>query len=230
MRHAIDWNRVRMVAFDVDGTLYAQGPLRRRMAFELLQDAARTRSLSKLRILRAYRSIREILAEEEHGQFEPVLIERTASATGATRETIEACVREWIEIRPLRHLMRCRRPGVARLIDDLRARGLLIGIVSDYPAHEKLSALGLQGDMVISATDPDIGYLKPHPAGLKALLSRAKVRPDELLYIGDRPERDGEAARRAGVQALILGDGRNVWPAIRGFDDPAFNLAGAHHD
>lgn len=211
-----------MVAFDVDGTLYAQGPLRRQMLFELLLDAVKIRSVVNLRILKAYRQIREDLADEERSSFQEDLLARTSSATGASPDVIESCVQEWIDLRPLRHLRRCRRPGIHELFEKLRKRGISIGIVSDYPAREKLSALGLAGDLVISATDPDIGYLKPHPAGLNALISRAGVTPDEVLYIGDRPERDGEAARRAGVQALILGSGHKGWPSISGFNDPVF--------
>lgn len=225
----LDWRRIRIVAFDVDGTLYAQGPLRRRMAVELLLHVIRTRSLLDLQVLKAYRQIREQLADEEWSSFDQELIDRTSHATGASPVVIEACVREWIHRRPLRHLRRCRRPGVDELFEKLRKRAIPIGIVSDYPALEKLSALGLAGDFVISATDPEIGYLKPHPAGLNELISRAGVRPDELLYIGDRPERDGEAARRAGVQFLILGSGSQGWPYINGFNDPVFSEVMSPH-
>src|SRR3546814_9318166 len=67
----LDWSSVRLVVFDVDGTLYRQRPLRLRMAAALVADGLRRRSLSTIRALGAYRRLREELADngtrsEEH--------------------------------------------------------------------------------------------------------------------------------------------------------------------
>lgn len=59
----IDWGSIRFVVFDVDGTLYNQRMLRLRMAGELIADAVARGSLTNLRVLRAYRSLREAIGE-----------------------------------------------------------------------------------------------------------------------------------------------------------------------
>jgi len=123
-----------------------------------------------------------------------------------------------MEIRPLPHLAAARRPGVTDLFDRLRAAGKAIGIVSDYPARAKLAALGLNADFVVSATDREVNVMKPDPAGLLRVMALAGVSPAETVMIGDRPERDGEAGHRAGVQTLIIGaKSGGDWTVFRHF-------------
>jgi putative hydrolase of the HAD superfamily len=95
------WDDIRLVAFDVDGTLYSQYRLRVRMMRAILLDAASKRALDTIRILRTYRRLREQLAEREVPDFENALAARTASATGCTADQVRSILEEWIERRPL---------------------------------------------------------------------------------------------------------------------------------
>lgn len=201
--HPRDWEGIQLVVFDVDGTLYSQRRLHIRMARDLLLHALRERDWTPVSVLRTYRRIREGLAEEEAADFEASAIARTSALEGCPAETVRAIVREWMLRRPLPYLARCRYPGVIALFAGLRRKNKTIGILSDYPARAKLAALGLSPDLIVSAADAGIGLLKPHPRGLEFLLSAAGVQPSASVLIGDRCERDGIAAARAGVQALI---------------------------
>jgi hypothetical protein len=69
--------------------------------------------------------------------------------------------------------------------------------------REKLAALGLSAEMVVSATETDVDCFKPLTAGLEKIIGAANERPERVLMIGDRDERDGECARRAGARYLI---------------------------
>src|SRR3546814_7573830 len=104
---------------------------------------------------------------------------------------------------PLAYLPACRFDGLDRLFDGLRGSGRPIAILSDYPGEAKLRALGLTADLHVSAVDPDVDRLKPHPKGLLRVVERLGLRTDECLFIGDRAERDGECARRAGMPYLL---------------------------
>ncbi len=198
----IDWTKVRLAAFDLDGTLYDQKRMRPRMAFALGWDAVRRLDPKPLQVVSRYRKLREVLAEEETEGFEPILVAKVAEGLGMPPAQVSGIVEDWINIRPLKILGPCRFDGVKALFDQLRASGRLIGVLSDYPAKDKLQALGLEADFVVSALD--VGVLKPHPRGLQHLMALAGVEPHETIMIGDRAERDGEAARRAGVKAYIL--------------------------
>jgi putative hydrolase of the HAD superfamily len=117
----------------------------------------------------------------------------------------------------------CLFAGVPELFAAIKAAGRTLGIYSDYAATEKLSALGLTADFIVSADDLDIAVLKPNPKGLLRLMERAGALPHETLLIGDRILRDGIAAKRAGVRALIRSSSTVAgWQAFRSYRDPAF--------
>ncbi len=225
---APDWDAIRLVAFDVDGTLYDQRGLRLCMLREMLLAALRNRQLDFINLLRAYRRLREELGERMEEDFEQQLVAQTAGAVGCSAEQVRATALEWLEQRPLRHLARYRFPHLLELFQGLRQHGKTIGVLSDYPARDKLAALGLDADFVVSAGDAGVRVLKPHPRGLQALMAFAGADPKQTLLIGDRPERDGEAARAARAHALILSrKSRPGWQTFSRYDDPLFAAVGS---
>jgi putative hydrolase of the HAD superfamily len=223
MTAGFNWDAARLVVFDVDGTLYDQRAMRLRMMREVVGNAIWSRCLTNLRVLRTYRQYHETIGDQEIDGFADALVVRTAEATDEEVQTVRAIVAEWIEVRPLAHIRACRYPHVDKLFAALHRQSKKIGIFSDYPAIEKLCAMELAADHVVSAGDEDVGILKPHPRGLELLMERAGVSPDETIMIGDRIERDGEAARRAGVTALIRSN-RSLegWLSFSRFSDPLF--------
>jgi putative hydrolase of the HAD superfamily len=223
----LDWEQFRLVVFDVDGTLYDQRGLRLRMLREMLGAALRDRSVEFIRILSAYRHIREELGDSRLEDFEATLNARTAAQVGCSEERVIATAGEWLERRPLRHLIRYRYAGLPQLFRNLRGQGKTIGVFSDYPAGAKLAALELNADHVVCATDHDVGVLKPHSKGLQVLMERASVLPAHTIMIGDRVERDGLAAQGVSVSALIRSSKElRGWQTFARYDDPLFASLG----
>lgn len=219
----IDWNDIDLVVFDVDGTLYDAARLRRAMLAQLLAAAWHTRRLQALRVLRIFRQVREALGDEGDPDFLDLQYTRTAARAGCDPQRVRALVQEWMEQRPLPLLPSCRRPQVDALFTGLQAAGKRVAVLSDYPAADKLRALGLRAEVVVSATDPEVARLKPDPRGLQMILARTGVPAARALMIGDRVDRDAEVARRAGVQALILGHHAHADVAcFRRYDDAVF--------
>lgn len=217
-----DWRDIRLVAFDVDGTLYRQRPLRLRMGRDLALHVMAKRDVSAIGVVSAYRRIRERLGAEEVVDFERVLIAETAKVTSQSPESVQAIVSEWIEARPLRYLRSCLVSGTPQLFAGLERAGKKIGIFSDYPATEKLAAMGLAAHHVVVASD--VGLLKPHARGLQSLMAEAGATARDTLFIGDRADRDGAAAQRAGVRALIRSSKPiEAFQTFRTFHDPLFD-------
>lgn len=212
MTRNIEWDDIDLVVFDMDGTLYDQRPLRMRMLGMLAKEIIRSRSLAVPRILAAFRRRREELGEARALDF----AERQYDLPGHSPEVVCALVAEWMLQRPLPFLALYRTPGVERLFDALMARNA-VALFSDYPVADKLASLGLS--TAFSVTPEEVGRLKPDPAGLIRLIEEARTVPSRTLMIGDRADRDGEAARRAGVAALIRGRD------FRDFNDPIFHDA-----
>jgi len=217
---SVDWQRVRLVVFDVDGTLYDQRCLRRKMIAELLRHCLRhPGDLQLLRVIDRFRRTREVLAEEEVQGVEELQYRRPAADLGMEPHAVRQMLEVWMLHRPLKHLRRCRYDLADVFLAALRERGRTIAVLSDYPAGKKLAALGLEADILVSAVDPEVDRLKPHPAGLVRVLDLAHMSPQEGLLIGDRDDRDGESARRVGMPYLL----RSASPAPTGSFFAAFS-------
>jgi FMN phosphatase YigB (HAD superfamily) len=201
----LDWARIRLVVFDLDGTLYDQRRLRARILPRLAAAALCDPKL--LRMITALRRAREAMAEAEREGFVVELIARAAREARVPEARAREVALHWLETRPLPYLASCAVPGAAELLAALRATGRVTAVLSDYPVAAKVAALGLAADLALSAHDPEINVQKPHPRGLEVAAARAGAAACEVLMIGDRAERDGAAAARFGAAFLRRGRG-----------------------
>jgi phosphoglycolate phosphatase/putative hydrolase of the HAD superfamily len=209
---------LRLLIFDVDGTLYDQGRLRHQLlprlaAYCLLHPLQGWRAA---RILSAWRRSLEMLRQSEGRLRIPeTQMEATVRATGVSARAVKDVLNRWFYAAPLPLLASCVRPGLLRLLDEAASRGVQCAVLSDYEATAKLQAMGLAGrfQAVVSSSDPRVQTYKPDPAGIRVLLDELGVAPSEALYLGDRLDVDGGAARAAGV-GFVLIDGRGG-----GFDE-----------
>jgi len=140
----------------------------------------------------------------------------TSEKSGIPADEIRAVVGEWMYQRPLKYLKYCRRKGLEQFLAFATAQQLAIGVFSDYPAREKIEAMKLSPwvKLVLCATDKNIDALKPHPQGFLRACEEWNLRPDEVLYIGDRVEVDGEGAMAAGMSCMILDGTLPDWDTV----------------
>ena len=167
-----------------------------------------------LRVLRAYRRAQEVLRASGLTEGSAALrqLQLACAWTGMTLGFVEACVARWMEQEPLALVARSRRQGVVEFLETARARGLRLGICSDYPPTAKLRVLEIAHffDVVVSAQDPEVQEFKPSPRGLETTLRRLGVGNFQALYIGDRPEVDAVAALSAGIACVLIGRRRRA--------------------
>jgi HAD superfamily hydrolase (TIGR01549 family) len=202
---------VQAICFDLDGTLYIQRPLRFIMLRQLLIQSLRkpAQALQTFQIVRAYRKAQEALrATSEPCDIAQAQIDLTCRLTGLEREQVTCCATTWFDQAPLLFLRRYMRPGLGEFLQAAKDRGIKLAVLSDYPAESKLEAMEIRHlfDLVVSAQDMAIGCFKPSPAGLEFVARELGIEKSRMLYVGDRPEVDGEAARRAGIPAAIIGN------------------------
>jgi HAD superfamily hydrolase (TIGR01549 family) len=193
------------VIFDVDGTLYDQRKLRlcmvREMFFCILRQPSR---LAELRILWLFRRMRERYATSVLPDLESRQYVWTAQVAGVSPEKVREVVKVWMFERPLAHLQSCRYSGAQVIFAQFQRLGIPIGVFSDYPARDKLMALGLTVQVMVSAASAEVNQLKPDPKGLLVVAAKLGALVSECLFIGDLEAKDGECARRAGMPYLIL--------------------------
>ncbi len=205
----VDWSAIDAVIFDVDGTLFDHKALRPAMTMALLRHLLTDRhGWRDLMVIRAFRRKRDRLALAEATEIRDRQFEATAAATGVLRPEVEKIIVRWLYREPLGFVPRHAFPAAVAFVAALRARGIRIGVFSDYPARGKLKALGLRVDVIRDAAAGDIGRLKPHPDGFLRVAQLLGVPPSRCLIIGDRNDRDGEGARRGGFAFLLKTRGR----------------------
>lgn len=197
---------VRAWLVDLDGTLYRAGPVKRRMAFELL-----LRNPSVAPLLRRFRKEHEGLRERPQlGGTTPFdeQIARTAAATGVAPERVRRVVEGWMFERPGPFIRRHRRDDLVDELIEFRAGGGKTALVSDYPARVKLAALDvadLFDAVVANGEEADLRRLKPDPCGYLLAARRLGIAPECCLVIGDRADADGIAAEGAGMRFRHVG-------------------------
>ncbi len=198
------------VVLDMDGTFYHQVWLRLIVGawlglFLLFRPK---RVFREIRILRHYRRAQEWLRTNTSEEVtDGSQLERTAMTTGASLEEVRRCVNYWMEKLPLKFLPLCARRGLIRRVRTWHTMGIPIGIYSDYPVHDKLRVLGIEGMIAncICSTDREVRAYKPNPRGFTVTASKMGLPPERVYYIGDRKEVDGVGAERAGMRPVILG-------------------------
>ncbi len=202
--------RIKGILFDVDGTLYHQAPCRAIMLVLLfLFHFSRPSELwKKLRVILQYRESQEILRKLPMAgignQKSQILL--TARHTNESVSYISDVVEDWFEKKPLPFLRFCRRRELRESLSLLFQRGIKLGIFSDYPAENKLKALGISNliTTVVPSGNMEIYGFKPRTNGFKIAADKMGLDPAEILYVGDRPEIDGLGGSEAGMQVAIL--------------------------
>jgi len=221
---------LRAVLLDLDGTLYRQTPLRGLMALELaflpFQLLSWRKAMRTIKTLSCFRATREDLRQVEYSSqhsLDELQYHWTAERLGVQASEVKQIVTEWMYQRPLKYLKLCRRNGVEAFLELAQQKNLHIGVFSDYPGEEKLEALGLAKwvELSLCATDKDINVFKPHPRGFLSACEYWGLKPEEVLYVGDRPEVDAEGAKAAGMPCIIFHGSNNLenkkgWPESYG--------------
>ena len=204
---------IKAVLFDLDGTLYRQPILRGFMALEMLSQPIRMLSMRKAKRLwnaiYVFRKVREHIRDKGgKDEFLATLEYRVpAEQLGMDEKELEAVVKEWMYHRPLKYLKMAKRPGIDTFMQLLAKSKINIGVLSDYPSVDKLRSMGLDAyvELVLSATETQVNAFKPRPDGFLRACELWCLLPEQVLYVGDRPEVDALGAANSGMPCVIVG-------------------------
>lgn len=110
-------------------------------------------------------------------------------------------------------------PDAIPTLRAVQERGYLLGIAANQPdgVVERLAELDLPLDL--NATSTSLGVAKPDPRFFEQIVARLDVRPDEIVYIGDRLDNDILPAHAYGMHAVFIKRGpwghiHATWPQI----------------
>jgi putative hydrolase of the HAD superfamily len=208
---------VRAVFFDAIGTLLAPAvhPARTYTATARRHGAELSELLVRERFMAAFQ--REEEADEQAGwsvdeERERQRWRRIVATCLNEVVDVEACFRDLWE-----HFSRPKswqpHPEAAEVLGQLHARGLVVGIASNFDARllsvlDGMPELSLvRGRCVISSF---VGFRKPAAEFFQAVVACAKSPGHSVLFVGDQPRNDVAGARAAGLRAVLYhpeGDG-----------------------
>ena len=97
-------------------------------------------------------------------------------------------------------------PDVLGVLEELDGRGLAMGVVSNWDSYlpELLEGLGLARRFRTIAVSAIEETGKPDPEIFRRACERLAIEPGQALHVGDSLHEDYEAARAAGLRALLL--------------------------
>ncbi len=97
-------------------------------------------------------------------------------------------------------------PNVEKTLNEINSRGIKLAIVSDAPSREawmRMCYLKLHNTFDVVITFDDSKERKPSPAPFKLALGKLNMSKDDVLMVGDWPERDVVGAKNMGIRTIF---------------------------
>jgi len=172
------------LVLDMDGTLYYQIPVRICMAFELFfYHIFHLNKISDISAIYKYRK------RNESGE----LFKQDAN------------IAVWMQKKPQKYVRFFRDKKLIKFAEKMQKRGSKTVIYSDYPLKEKLEALlPFNPNFAFSSDNVEIQCLKPNNKGLLHIVDVLKLPVEDIVFIGDRFEKDAACAKQTGMDYLVL--------------------------
>ncbi|MFC1723416.1 HAD family hydrolase [Nanoarchaeota archaeon] len=115
-------------------------------------------------------------------------------------------------------------PGVVRVLDELKKKGMKLAIVSDAPslkAYLRLVSMEIDDYFDVIVTYDDTNLEKPAKLPFEKALKELGVAPQEVVMLGDRPEKDVVGAKKMGFVSVF---------ALYGNEEVGKGESGADHE
>jgi putative hydrolase of the HAD superfamily len=118
---------------------------------------------------------------------------------------------------------------VPSMLSDLKSKGYKLGLITNGESslqRKKISMLNLEDafdEIIISG---EFGERKPHISIFKEMSKRLSIPENHLIYVGDHPINDIDAASKAGYKTVWIKT-NGTW--VQGCEKPCFELDTVEH-
>lgn len=105
-------------------------------------------------------------------------------------------------------------PNAVKTLIKLKERGLKLGIVSDAPVKQawlRLAELNLCDFFDVVVARKPRAKAKPHAMPFKRALNQLKLKPTEILFVGDDPSKDILGAKKLGMKTVLAKYGQVIY-------------------
>jgi len=113
------------------------------------------------------------------------------------------------------------RPGIAQLLSDLHARGVLLGLAANQATAVlgQLDAAGIGHYFQHREVSGTHGYHKPDPRLFLRACNDLGVDPTDCVMVGDRIDNDIAPAQRLGMRTVLFRTGRHARQLPRSWEE-----------
>jgi putative hydrolase of the HAD superfamily len=98
-------------------------------------------------------------------------------------------------------------PEAVEVLNMLKQRGLLIGVITNGPSltqNRKLDVSGIRPLLDLAVVSGDEGVHKPDPEIFRRAAARLGIACESCVYVGDHPVNDIEGAAGAGMKPVYI--------------------------
>lgn len=188
---------VKVIAFDIDGTLYPQSRFYRRIFFHFWKNVVLFYHFGRVRS-----ALRRSAQLPDLRRYQAILLsERMKCSTLEAEKRLNQVVYDYFpkhfkDIKSFKYVEECFK--------QLKDAGYRIAILSDFPPEQKGELWGLLPycDGVYSAER--IGALKPSKYTFGVMAKELGVKEKDILYVGNNVKYDILGAKNAGMKAAYL--------------------------
>ena len=190
-------DEIKVIAFDIDGTLYPELRLHVRMFGHFLLH---------MRFFYHFVRIRQMLRRTaplpDLFHYQAILMsERIHTTTPEAEKMLQDIVYDglakyFLTIKPFK--------GVYETIKTLHESGYRIALLSDFPPEQKGNLWGIIPFCEKLLSSEKIGALKPSKYPFGILAQEMKVKPSQVLYVGNSIRCDVKGAKAAGMKTAYF--------------------------
>ena len=192
--------KIKVIAFDIDGTLYPSFSLYRRLVFYVIK---------KLRFYVHFKKVRSVMHRTaplpSFGFYEyqgRLLAHELGCSVEEARASIKGIVYDGLKpyfkhVKPFK--------DVERSFKSFKEAGYRLAILSDFPPDQKGEMWGLIPYCDFVMGSEEIGALKPSKYPFGVLAMTLGVKPEEVLYVGNSTKYDVLGAQNAGMMSAQIG-------------------------
>ncbi len=112
-------------------------------------------------------------------------------------------------------------PHVTSTLTTMVKRGIRLALITDAPPKQawlRLCQLNLHHLFDVVITAEDVGALKPSPLPFLKALAEFGLTPDEMIMVGDWPDRDMKGAQSVGMRSVLAKYGDRKFEGASGAD------------
>jgi putative hydrolase of the HAD superfamily len=195
---------IKVVCFDIDGTLYPKWVTNRKLFFTLFPSPSLALKYQKFRKeVRQKKSL--VLKDQSEQGFRRYQAKSIAKQTKQNPKEIEKRIESQFYHRWEKIFANLKGyADVSETLVELKNRGYKLAFLSDFPIGNKLKALKVDYLVDYAICSEQSGYLKPHESPFLAICNKMNVTPQEVVYVGDSYFKDIMGAKKVGMKTLWL--------------------------